>query len=86
MMKQTDAFGILGHIDASLAMLQSYEGRLNGSEVRIRSLLAIVRNELTRDIIENTEPEKIEGDAGAGYDGHDVAESSSDQTTHPTAD
>ncbi len=56
-MKQTDFFQIIGWIDSSLEMLQAYEGRLKGPEVRVRSLLTIVRNELSRDLIENTEPD-----------------------------
>jgi hypothetical protein len=54
-MKQADVFHIIGWIDSSLEMLRGYEGRLNGAEVRIRSLLTIVRQELSRDLIENTE-------------------------------
>ena len=57
-MKQTDVFQIMAWIDSSLEMLQAYEGRLNGNEVRIRSLLTVIRAELARDLIENTEPDR----------------------------
>jgi hypothetical protein len=53
-MKQADVFHIIGWIDSSLDMLRAYEGGLNGAEVRIRSLLTVVRQELSRDLIENT--------------------------------
>jgi hypothetical protein len=56
-MRQTDVFQIMGWIDSSLEMLRGYEGRLNGSEIRIRSLLTVVRAELARDLIENTKPD-----------------------------
>lgn len=57
-MKQTDVFQIMTWIDSSLEMLRAYEGRLNGNEVRIRSLLTVVRSELARDLIENTQPDR----------------------------
>lgn len=56
-MRQTDVFQMMAWIDSSLAILRGYEGRLNGSEVRIRSLLTVVRAELARDLIENTSPD-----------------------------
>jgi hypothetical protein len=59
-MKQSDVFQIMGCIDSSLEKLQAYEGRLNGAEVRIRSLLMVIRAELARDLIENTEPDRPE--------------------------
>jgi hypothetical protein len=62
-MKQSDLFRVIQWIDASLEMLQAYEGRLKGAEVRIRSLLTVVRQELSRDLIENTEPDSPIGDA-----------------------
>ncbi len=59
-MKQSDVFQIMAWIDSSIEMLRGYEGRLNGSEVRIRSLLTVVRSELARDLIEHTAPERTE--------------------------
>jgi hypothetical protein len=57
-MKQLDVFQMMNWIDASLEMLRSYEGRLTGPEVRARSLLTLARQELARDLIEHTIPEK----------------------------
>jgi hypothetical protein len=69
-MKPNDVFQIIRWVDASLEMLKAYEGSLKGPEVRIRSLLAVVRNELSRDVLENTteEPADLPTETGTAVD------------------
>jgi hypothetical protein len=57
-MKQSDVFQVMAWVDSSLEMLRAYEGRLNGNEIRIRSLLTVIRGELARDLTTEVESEE----------------------------
>lgn len=45
-MTDNDAQRMLGWIDSALELFKKNEGQLTAREIRIRSLLAVVRNEL----------------------------------------
>jgi hypothetical protein len=49
-MSDSDAERMLGWIDSALELFQHNEGRLSAREVSIRSMLAVVRNELAENI------------------------------------
>lgn len=49
-MTDSDAQRVLEWIDSALELFRVNEGKLNAREIRIRSMLAVVRNELSDNL------------------------------------
>ena len=57
-MTDSDTHRILGWLDSALELFQKDEGKLSAHEIRIRSLLAVVRNELSENLGRQKSPRR----------------------------
>jgi hypothetical protein len=49
-MKESDQRQVIAWLDAALEVFSRYRGELNRSEVRIRSLLAVLRQDMAEEL------------------------------------
>jgi hypothetical protein len=57
-MTESDYRRVLGWLDSTLEVFRGYKGRLTVREVRIRSLLAVIRQEIAEEYVKAKEASK----------------------------